>query len=105
MLRDRVTTALILAPFLLWIVIWAPSVVRVPVIAIAVLIGAWEWAQFCGWTRIWQGGAFVIFFWLRVVLASQVSTTASGSSAVWTFALLWWGVAFCWLAIAPSRVN
>jgi phosphatidate cytidylyltransferase len=105
MLRDRVTTALILAPFLLWVVLWAPMVVTVPVIAIAILIGAWEWAQFCGWTQLWQRAAYAIAIGIAMALASQVGTTAKGLSAIWTIALLWWGIAFCWLAIAPLRVN
>jgi phosphatidate cytidylyltransferase len=105
MLRDRVTTALILAPFLLWIVIWASDVVRVPVIAVAILIGAWEWAQFCGWTRLWQRAAYVAAIGIAMALASQLSATAKGTSAVWTIALLWWGIALCWLALAPLRIN
>jgi phosphatidate cytidylyltransferase len=40
-----------------------------------------------------------------MAVASQVSQTASGLSSVWMIALLWWGIAFCWLAFAPLRVN
>jgi phosphatidate cytidylyltransferase len=105
MLRDRIITALILAPFLLWIVIWAPSNVTVPVIAIAILIGAWEWAQFCGWTLHWQRVGYVAVIGGAMALASRLSDTAIGLSSVWMVALLWWGIAFCWLAFAPLRVN
>ena len=105
MLRQRVITALLLAPFLLWIVVWAPDAVTVPVIAIAMLLGAWEWAQFCGWTKIWQRSVYVLAIGAAMWLAWVLGETPQGLSAVWTVALLWWVVAFCWLALAPLRVN
>jgi phosphatidate cytidylyltransferase len=105
MLRDRVITALILAPFLLWILIWAPHAVTVPVIAVAILVGAWEWARFCGWTLFGKRFAYVIAIGAAMALASRLGATPSGLSAIWAIALLWWVVAFCWLALAPLRVN
>jgi phosphatidate cytidylyltransferase len=105
MLRDRVITALVLAPFLLWILIWAPDAVTVPVIAVAMLLGAWEWAQFCSWTHVWQRLCYVTVIGGAMWLAAYVSATPQGLSGIWVIALIWWGIAFCWLTLAPLRVN
>jgi len=105
MLRQRVITALILAPFLLWVVVWAPRTVTEPVIAIAILIGAWEWAQFCGWNQVWQRLLYVLAICAAMVLTGYLGQTPQGLSSVWSVALLWWCVALCWLTFAPLRVN
>jgi phosphatidate cytidylyltransferase len=104
-LRDRIITALLLAPFLLWLVLWAPNTVTVPVIAVAILIGAWEWAQFCEWRLLWQRLIYVLVIGVAMLLASYFGATATGLYFVWAVALLWWGVAFCWLIFAPLRIN
>jgi phosphatidate cytidylyltransferase len=105
MLRERLITALVLAPFLLWILVWAPDAVTVPVIAVAILIGAWEWAQFCGWTQVWKRLCYVSVVGAAMWLAAYLGASPKGLSAVWAVALLWWGVAFCWLTLAPLRVS
>jgi phosphatidate cytidylyltransferase len=105
MLRERVITSLVLAPFLLWIVIGAPPAVTVPVIAVAILVGAWEWAQFCGFTRLWKRIAYVLAIGATMVLAWHLGESRQGRSGVWTVAVLWWGIAFVWLAFAPLRIN
>jgi phosphatidate cytidylyltransferase len=105
MLRERVITALVLAPFLLWIVLWAPDAVTVPVIAFAILLGAWEWARFCRWTMVWQRLAYVTAIAGAMAIAWYLAQTPQGLSAVWTVALVWWGIAFGWLALMPLRIN
>jgi phosphatidate cytidylyltransferase len=105
MLRERVITALVLAPFLLWIVLWAPDVVTVPVIACAILLGAWEWARFCGWTLPWQRMGYVSGIAVAMAGAWYFASTPAGLSSIWTIALVWWGIAFGWLALAPLRIN
>ncbi len=105
MLRERVITALVLAPLLLWVVVWAPSAVTVAVMAAVVLAGAWEWSQFC--TRLLSLRIVYVGVMAQVLyLAWQFGATSnSGLTWVLTVALLWWLGAFGWLSLAPSYVN
>jgi len=105
MLRQRIITALVLAPALLWVLLWAPSVITTIVIGLAILLGAWEWSRFCGWTRIVTRLAYVAVVGAAMALASYVGRDQSGMMGVWAAALGWWFVAFCWLALAPERVT
>ena len=52
MLKQRVITALILAPLVLWAVLALPSVYLAGIFAIAVLLGAREWAILSGLTQL-----------------------------------------------------
>lgn len=55
-LRQRVITALILLPVVIWCVFLAPSTVAFAAFAgTLVLVGAWEWAALLGWRRQGQG--------------------------------------------------
>jgi phosphatidate cytidylyltransferase len=105
MLRERVITALILAPFLLWVLVWAPDSVTVPVIGGVVLLGAWEWAQFCGCKQHWQRALYVVAIGVAMALAWQAADSPNGLLVTWGVALLWWCVAFGWLALMPQRVH
>lgn len=105
MLRERVITALILAPALLWVLLWAPTDVTTIVIGVAMLLGAWEWARFCGWSSAGKRFAYVACVAAAMALVSFIGRTAFGMAAVWFVALAWWGLAFCWLALAPERVT
>ncbi len=104
MLRQRVLTAVILGPLLLWVVVWAPSSVTVPVIAAVMLLGAWEWAQFCVKNTAARL-VYVAFIALVMFVALNVGASAAGLSNLFVIALLWWGVAFAWLTLAPLRAN
>jgi phosphatidate cytidylyltransferase len=104
MLRERVITALILAPLLLWVVIWAPSSITVPVIASVVLLGAWEWSQFCA-KSVALRLAYVVAIAVVMFGAWRLAQQSSGLVNVFTIALLWWIVALLWLTLAPLHKN
>jgi phosphatidate cytidylyltransferase len=104
MLRERVITALLLAPLLLWVVVWAPSSITVPVIAAVMLLGAWEWAQF--FTKATSVRVlYVLAIGLVLFAANQWSRSGATLTYVLFVALLWWLVAFAWLALAPLYTN
>lgn len=101
MLRERVFTAVLLGPLLLWVVLWAPSSVTVAVIACVILLGAWEWAQFC--TRVVPIRLlYVAAMAVAMIGAWRLSAVLSGLSNVLTIALGWWVVALIWLTLAPQ---
>jgi phosphatidate cytidylyltransferase len=104
MLRERVITALILAPLLLWVVVWAPSSITIPVIAGVMLLGAWEWAQFCARNIFWRV-SYVAAVAIVMYAAWRAGMQVSGLENVLTVALLWWMIAFGWLSLAPQYAN
>jgi phosphatidate cytidylyltransferase len=106
MLRQRVLTALILGPILLWVVVWAPSSITMVVIASVIILGAWEWAQFFvpATKQIWRW-IYLVVIAASMEIAWRIGLRGSGLSNVLSVAMLWWVTAFVWLAFAPVRVN
>jgi len=103
MLRQRVITALVLAPLLLWVVLWAPTQIAALVIGTAVLIGAWEWSQFCGLKKFIHRVRYVLLIAAALVLTWRYQNDMRVVSAVLISALLWWSLALCWLVFMPAR--
>jgi phosphatidate cytidylyltransferase len=105
MLRDRVITALLLAPLVLLVIFWLPHAATMAALALLVIGAAWEWSAF---PRFTQHSARILY----------VAVVAACIAATWWFgvqrdeidrlinaALLWWVFALIWVAIAPARVN
>jgi phosphatidate cytidylyltransferase len=103
MLRQRILTAVLLAPFLLWAVLWAPADVTAAVIGLAMLVGAWEWSQFCGLKKFVHRIRYVMLIAAALVLAWRFRGDVQIVGAVLISALLWWVLAFIWLTLAPQR--
>jgi len=100
MLKQRIITALLLAPLALLVILWVPHPVTMAVLALLVLAGAWEWAAFVGWAA-----------WPRRLL--YVAAMAAGMGALWWIgpaadslvlgvALLWWVLALAWVIVRPD---
>jgi phosphatidate cytidylyltransferase len=105
MLRERVITALLLAPLVLLVIFWLPHAATMAALALLVIGAAWEWSAF---PRFTQHSARILY----------VAVVAACIAATWWFgvqrdeidrlinaALLWWVFALIWVAIAPARVN
>jgi len=105
MLRDRVITALILGLLLLALLLLAPASIVIAVITAAILLGALEWAQFCGWAKSPWRFAYVAAVALLLAFVDQIMSRVSAVSNVLLLAVLWWGVALAWVSLAPQRVN
>jgi phosphatidate cytidylyltransferase len=103
MLRDRIITALILAPLLLWIVLWAPTHVAIAAFTIAILIGAWEWSQFCGLTSAVTRVRYVLLVAACLFLAWRYAANPVVLRWILIGASVWWVIALLWLAFAPQR--
>lgn len=104
MLRQRVLTALILAPFVLLVIFWLPHAVTMGVLAALVLGAAWEWSAFPGFTRRSA----------RIVYVAVVASCVTGAWLLDTDhepgvlmygALAWWLLALIWVAAVPGHVN
>lgn len=59
MFKQRVLTALILAPLALWAVFYLPLAGFAIFLSLAFLLGAWEWSGFCGLSTYRQRALYV----------------------------------------------
>ena len=103
MLRQRIITALLLAPLALLVILWVPHQVTMAVFALLVLAGAWEWAAFPGFTSAPARGGYV------VAIAAALAACWFSEDAVSTWipraAIVWWLIALLWIVFLPTRMN
>jgi len=91
MLKQRLITALILAPLVLWGVLVMSNQTLMLVMALVVLVGGGEWARLAGATRRVQQGAFLGVLVLTMAgLAWLVSRYSSWISWLLVANVLWW---------------
>ena len=105
MLRQRVITALILAPFVIFVILWVPHLITAAVLALLVAAGAWEWSAFPGFTRAATRLAYVAMIAACVGLTWYVGIDSFGSTMLLYASLAWWALALVWIALAPGNVN
>jgi phosphatidate cytidylyltransferase len=105
MLRQRVITALVLAPFVLLVILWVPHPVTAAILAFLVAAGAWEWSAFPGFTHRSARLAYVAFITACVALAWYIGVDSVQSSLLLYASLGWWVLALLWIGLAPGSVN
>lgn len=99
MLKTRIYTVLVLLPLLLAAVFYAPARAWALLLAVLMLIGAWEWGALAGWRPLWRViyalfmglGSLMLWHWLY-----GSGTRVPGLSR----ALLGISLAF-WLTLVP----
>jgi phosphatidate cytidylyltransferase len=93
MLKQRLLTALILIPLIVWLLSLPTQIVAV-VIGFVILIGAWEWAGLCGWQSGIMKGiyAFVMALVLFILYWFQLTIMP-----ILLVACLWWLLAVFWV--------
>jgi phosphatidate cytidylyltransferase len=104
MLRLRVITALLLAPFVLAAIFFLPRQGMVAILALLVAAGAWEWAAFAGFTRSSAKAAYVALV-LLCIAALWFTGVRTSAQVVLDAAVLWWCVALCWVLLSPGLVS
>lgn len=104
-LRARVITAAVLIALLLAVLFGLPASATVIVLALTVLVGAWEWSGFVAPRRPWVRGTYVLLIGMALALAWRFSATRAGLELLLEGALLWWFVALAWITLAPQRVG
>jgi phosphatidate cytidylyltransferase len=105
MLRQRVITALVLAPLALLVILWVPHEVSAAAMALLVLAAAWEWSAFVGLTRFPARCAYVAFIAACVAAMWAVQVNRELVNTVLWVSLLWWVVALAWVVLFAGRVN
>jgi len=96
MLKQRVLTATLLIPLMVWYTMSASSQALSWVLSIFIIFGAWEWAAFCQFTRQITRSFYVIIVGLTLLLIHSLWYPAT-----MTYILLaaggWWLIAFYWV--------
>jgi phosphatidate cytidylyltransferase len=103
MLRQRILTALVLAPLVLLTILWLPHTAAAVVFALLVLAGAWEWSAFPGFTRhsARLGYVALVAACLALVWLAQRNGAIDG---LLYSAALWWMLAIVWIVVLPTRI-
>ena len=101
MLKQRILTALILAPLFLSAVVLLKPVFMAMILALFILVGAWEWSRLVNLRAVWLRGAYVgligLFLW-----AGWYYIDARGSlMPLLTVAAGWWLLALLWVLNYP----
>jgi phosphatidate cytidylyltransferase len=92
----------VVAPIVLVTLLALPPVATWVMLSVLVLMGAWEWTAFPGFSRV----PLRIIYFGAIVLAMAVSWHVSGSDAgmqtVLYVAVVWWATAFLWIITYPK---
>lgn len=105
MLRQRVITALVLAPFVLLVILWVPHAITAAVLALLVLAGAWEWSAFPGFSQKAARLGYVALVAACLVATGYLGVHSAQLDLLLYAALAWWMLALLWVALAPGNVN
>lgn len=103
MLKQRIFTAIVLIPLILWILTLSSQTLAW-VMAIFVLIGAWEWAGLCNWhnwkirtiySLLFALSLFIIYhFWYSINI-----------NYLLIIVCLWWLIALYWILAYQQNYN
>jgi len=90
MLKQRVITALILAPLFVWCVIALPTTYISLLFAAMITVGATEWVRLMGEPAVIGKYKFIGLIWLLMVLSAWVSQHTMLFYLLLTISALWW---------------
>ena len=96
MLKQRLLTALILIPLVVWLISLSTQIVA-GVIGFVVVIGAWEWAGLCGWQSGVKRGIYAFVMALVLFLLYWFQLIELTMTSILLVACLWWLFALFWV--------
>ena len=97
MLKQRLITATILIPLVIWSVYFLPTYTLSLVFAAILAAGAWEWAALAGLVSISTRIFYVLAIIICLVLSSWTILVPVGLYIVMGTALTWWTGALIWI--------
>lgn len=96
MLKQRILTAIILIPLVIYGILYLPSAIVALILAAILLQGAWEWSRMAGLTLAWQRSIYVltilmlmVYFWSGVDKLTMINTLSPIVLTGWVIAALW----------------
>ncbi|HEX2494553.1 MAG TPA: phosphatidate cytidylyltransferase, partial [Steroidobacter sp.] len=105
MLRQRVITALALAPLVLLVILWAPHELTAMVFALLAFAAFWEWSAFPGFRRRSVRGLYVTALCACILAVWWIGVDRPALDGVLYAAIAWWVVALVWIVAAPAFMN
>lgn len=104
MLKERVLTALVLLPLVLWCIFGARATQAFPLLAaVMVLIGAWEWTAMMRWSALPARAGFVALVAACLWLLDGV--TLDGLAPLLLLASAFWLLALRWVTRYPAGAD
>ncbi|WP_339722265.1 phosphatidate cytidylyltransferase [uncultured Paraglaciecola sp.] len=114
MLKQRIITALILAPLALFAILYLPLFSFEIMIALVMGLGAWEWSSMSGMTRTFTKSAYaalvvVICLILSFILPTDLIWYQGQLNSLYTYILsvaaIWWVVSLAMIIAYPSYTS
>ncbi|MDH5302326.1 MAG: phosphatidate cytidylyltransferase [Gammaproteobacteria bacterium] len=90
MLKQRLITAAILIPLVIWGILGLPTSYLLAVLALFVLQGAWEWTRLVGWKAQSHRIVFVVVIASLVLNGYFFLQYGSASLVLFAVSLVWW---------------
>ncbi|OQW94062.1 MAG: hypothetical protein BWK79_07845 [Beggiatoa sp. IS2] len=107
MLKQRLITAIILIPLVIWSILTLTTPTIAGLLAIFVLLAAWEWAGLCGWQTVIQRSLYVLA--MSIGLGIIYGCCAKGHPNNTVILLygtsFWWLLALSWVGSYQQGVN
>lgn len=104
MLRQRVITALLLGLPILALLFYAPATWILLLLALILLVGAWEWSGFLQTKNLAVRIAYTSFIGGLLCIAA-LKPALFDVRTMLLLAVLWWSLALCWIVFAPQSGN
>lgn len=111
MLKQRIITALILAPLALFAILYLPLFSFQIMIALVMGLGAWEWSSMSGMTRTFTKSAYAVLvvaicLILSILLPTDLIWYQGQLNSLYTYILtvaaIWWVVSLAMIIAYPS---
>ena len=97
MLRNRILTALLLIPLFVGGIFWASTPVFAALLAVVVLIGAWEWSRLMGLGKYWQRGLYLLLIALLLIAGENLRSQPVLLREILTVTVVLWCVFIGWI--------
>ncbi|GAC19882.1 phosphatidate cytidylyltransferase [Paraglaciecola arctica] len=114
MLKQRIITALILAPLALFAILYLPLFSFQIMIAVVMGLGAWEWSSMSGMTRTYTKSAYAalvvaICLILSIMLPTDLIWYQGQLNSLYTYILsvaaIWWVVSLAMIIAYPNYTS
>lgn len=104
MLKQRVLTAIVLIPLLIWAIFSLPKSGLAILVGVAFTGAAWEWTRLAELEKIWQRGIYCLVLVVLMYFSWDLVSDRAGlvPLALYTTALLWLA-ALCWLYLYETK--
>lgn len=105
MIAKRIATAVVLGGLLLLVLLRAPANWSLIVIAVAILLAAWEWSAFLHAPQPFVRVLYVLLMLGLLGAGWMATASAAGLRQLLLVAALWWLLALAWILFLPGRMT